>query len=159
MAIKTIAVSLAGASASLVTAKYAIYLAKQLGAKLYGIYVVDETSLHDLLKSRIFVEVEAREYEKELIEQGRNLLERIAKMAEAKGVAFEGLHLRGVIHEEVVNKAESLGADLLVMGELREVLSAKEAFFDEGERIFRESPCPVVIVKNPENVEKLYREA
>ncbi|MDP2923183.1 MAG: universal stress protein [Candidatus Omnitrophota bacterium] len=158
MAIKTIVVSLAGSAASIVTAKYAIYLAKQLQAKLFTLYVVDEKSLHDLLKTRIFVEVEAREYERDLIEQGRSLLERIHKMAQSKSVECESLLLKGVIYAEVVNKVAELNADLLVVGELREVRSLKDAFYDEGERIFRESPCPVVVVKNPENVERLYRE-
>lgn len=157
MAIKTIAVSLSGSAASLVTAKYSIYLAKQLQAKLYAIYVIDEKSLRDLLKTRIFVEIEAREYERDLAQQGSSLLERINKMAQSKSVECESLLLRGVIHTEVVNKTAELNADLLVIGELKEVLSLKEVFYDEGERIFRDSPCPVVVVKNPENVERLYK--
>ena len=70
--------------------------------------------------------------------------------------------LKGVIHSEVVNKAKELGADLLVMGDLKEVLSWQEALYSEGERIFIESPCPVVVVKNPissrSEVERLYNE-
>ena len=158
MAVRNIVVSVAGAGASLVTAKYAIYLASLLSAKLTAIYVVDEKALQDLLKSRIFVEVEAQGYERDLVNQGKRFLERLRKMAEGKGVAFDGVLLRGVVHDEVVNKAVELEADLLVMGELKEVMSRREVFYDEGERIFRESPCPVVVVKNPEEVEKLYEE-
>lgn len=156
--IKNIVVSLSGSAASLYTAKYAIYLSKQLNAKLYAVYVVDARSLHELLKSRIFVEIEAVEYERDLKDQGINLLERVKKMAEIKKVEYEGLLLKGVIHEEVVNKVSELSADLLVIGELKEVVSRREIFYDEGERIFRESSCPVVVVKNPEEVERLYRE-
>jgi nucleotide-binding universal stress UspA family protein len=58
----------------------------------------------------------------------------------------------------VVNKTRELSADLLVIGELKEVVSRREIFYDEGERIFRESPCPVVVVKNPEEVERAYKE-
>lgn len=158
VSIKTILVSLSGSIFSFITAKYAIYLARQLNAKLYAVYVVDEKSLHELLKTRIFVEVEAVEYERDLKDQGVNFLERIKKMAETKKIEYEGLLLKGVVHESVVEKAKELGADLLVIGELKEILSRKEIFYDEGERIFRESPCPVVVVKNPEKVENLYRE-
>ena len=42
--------------------------------------------------------------------------------------------------------------------ELKEMISRKEIFYDEGERIFREAPCPVLVVKNPAEVEKLYKE-
>ncbi|MFA5338293.1 MAG: universal stress protein, partial [Candidatus Omnitrophota bacterium] len=147
--ILNIAVSLSGSAASLITAKYAIYLAKQLNAKLYAIYVVDARSLHELLKTRIFVEIEAVEYERDLKDQGVNVLERIKKMAEMKKVEYESLLLEGVVHEEVVSKTRDISADLLVIGELKEIVSRREIFYDEGERIFRESPCPVVVVKNP----------
>jgi nucleotide-binding universal stress UspA family protein len=159
MAIRNIAVSVAGGIASLVTAKYAIYLAKQLNARLTVIYVVDEKALNELLKSRIFVEVEAKGYERDLEEQGKRFLERVSKMAESKQVACQGVLLKGVVHDEVVSKAKTIEADLLVMGELKEVVSRKEIFYDEGERIFRESPCPVVVVKDAEKAEELYREA
>ncbi|MGE5197864.1 MAG: universal stress protein [Deltaproteobacteria bacterium] len=155
---KNIVVAVAGAPASLITAKYAVYLAKILGAKLTAIYVVNEKVLQELLRSRIFVEVEARVYERDLEEQGRLFLERIKKIADNKYVEFEGMLLRGTVHTEVVNKARELQADMLVMGELKETFSRKETFYDEGERIFREAHCPVVVVKNPAEVEKLYKE-
>ena len=158
MAAKNIVVSLAGAAASLITAKYAIYLAKILQAKLTAVYVVNEKILQELLKSRIFVEVEARVYERDLEEQGWLFLERVKKMAANKAVECEGVLLRGTVHTEVVNKARELCADILVMGELKEMLSRKEIFYDEGERIFREATCPVMVVKNPVEVERLYKE-
>jgi len=158
MAIKNIVVSVAGGGLSLLTAKYAIYLAKIVGAKLTAIYVVDEKSLGDLLKSRVFVEVEAHSYKRELEDQGRSFLDRLKKAAENKGVQCDGALLEGVVHEQVLNKTKEVNADLLVMGELKDVLSRKELFYDEGERIFRESPCPVVVVKNSEEVERLYKE-
>ncbi|HTY45883.1 MAG TPA: universal stress protein [Patescibacteria group bacterium] len=158
MPIKNILVPLAGGPPSLITAKYAIYVAKTMAAKLTVVYVVNENVLQELLKSRIFVEIEARVYDRDLEEQGRLFLERVKKMAESKGVEFEGVLLRGVVHDEVINKARQINADLLVMGELKELLSRKEVFCDEGERIFRESPCAVVVVKNPPEVERLYKE-
>jgi nucleotide-binding universal stress UspA family protein len=158
MSIRTIAVSVAGAPASLVTAKYAIYLARILGARLTALYAVNEKVLQELVKSRVFVEIEARVYEHDLEEQGRLFLERIKRLAEAKQVEFEGVLLRGTVHLEIVNKVREIGADVLVMGELKEFLSRKEIYSDEGERIFRESPCPVVVVKNPAQVEQLYKE-
>lgn len=154
---KHIMAAVAAGSASLITAKYAIYLAKILQVKLSAVYVVDEKTLQELLKSRIFVAIEAREYEIDLEQQGRYFLERVRLMAESKKVEFEAILLRGVIHEEVINKIKELSADLLVMGDLKEVLSWKDAY-SEGERIFRECPCPVVLVKNPQEVERIYKE-
>jgi nucleotide-binding universal stress UspA family protein len=158
MALKTMVVSVAGSPGSLVTAKYAIYLAKLLTLKLFAVYVVNDRVLQELLRSRIFVEVEARAYERDLEQQGRVFLERIKKMAESKSVEFEGMLLKGVVSDEVILKTKELDADILVMGELKELSSRAEVFYDEGERIFRKSPCPVVIVKNPAGVENLFKE-
>ncbi|MFA6384656.1 MAG: universal stress protein [Candidatus Omnitrophota bacterium] len=158
MVLRTIVVSIAGSSGSLVTAKYAIALAKLLSVKLVALYVVNVKVLQDLLKSRIFVDVEARVYERDLEQQGAAILERISKMAKEKNIEFEGCLMKGVISDEVLNKTQELHADLLVMGELKEMASRADVFYDEGERILRRSPCPVVMVKNPAMVETLYKE-
>jgi len=156
--LKNIVTPLAGGPASIITMKYAIYLAKLLQAKLTAIYVIDEKAIQELLKSRIFVEIEAREYEIDMEQQSKFFMQRVKTLAENKKVEFESLILRGEVHTEVTNKAKELKADLLVIGDLKEVLSWKEASYSEGERIFRESPCPVVVVKNPQEVERLYKE-
>ncbi|MCX7927771.1 MAG: universal stress protein [Candidatus Omnitrophica bacterium] len=156
--IKNILVSVSGSTQALVAAKYAIVLARLLQAKLSVVYVIDTKALAELLRSRIFVEVEARSYEEELQQQGTIMLERIKKMAEAKSVNTEVYLLRGAIHEEVIKKVEDLPADILVLGELKDIISRTETFYDEGERIFRTAPCPVLIVKNPAMVEQLYKE-
>lgn len=159
---KNIVVPLDGGPQAIIVAKYAIYLAKLLQAKMMAIYVINEKAIQDLLKTRIFVEIEAREYEMDLEQQGRFFMQRVKALAEDKKVEFESFILKGEIPTEVANKAKEVRADLLVMGDLKEVLSWKEAFSSEGERIFRESPCPVLIVKNPilsrPEIERLYRE-
>ncbi|MDP2911805.1 MAG: universal stress protein, partial [Candidatus Omnitrophota bacterium] len=141
---KQIVVPLVGGSPSVITAKYAIYLAKILQVKVTAIYVIDEKAIQELLRSRVFVEIEAREYEIDMEQQARLFMQRVKILAENKKVELESLILKGEVHTEIAEKARELGADLLVMGDLKEVLSWKEAFYNEGERIFRESPCPVV---------------
>lgn len=158
MAVKNIMVCVAAEGISLITVKYAIYLSKVLQAKLSAMYVVNERLLHELLKSRVLVDIEAVGYEKDLEDQGSRLLERIKSMAGKKGVDCDVAILKGIVHEEIIKQANALNPDMLVMGELKEVLSLKETFYDEGERIFREAPCPVVVVKNASLVEKLYNE-
>ncbi|MEK6732709.1 MAG: universal stress protein [Candidatus Omnitrophota bacterium] len=155
---KQIVVPLVGGSPSIITAKYAIYLAKILQVKVTAIYVIDEKAIQELLRSRVFVEIEAREYEIDMEQQARLFMQRVKTLAENKKVELDSLILKGEVHTEIAEKARELGAELLVMGDLKEVLSWKEAFYNEGERIFRESPCPVVIVKNPQEVERLYKE-
>jgi Universal stress protein UspA and related nucleotide-binding proteins len=158
MAIKNIMVCVATEGMSLITVKYAICLAKMFQARLSAMYVVNERLLHELLKSRVLVDIEARSYERDLEDQGGRFLERIRSMSEKKGVACDAAILKGIVHEEIIKQANALSPDMLVMGELKEVLSLKDTFYDEGERIFREAPCPVVVVKNASLVEKLYNE-
>ena len=45
-----------------------------------------------------------------------------------------------------------------MIGDPSTTILEEETFYDEGERIFREAPCPVVVVKNASLVEKLYNE-
>jgi nucleotide-binding universal stress UspA family protein len=156
--IKNILVSVSGSQESLTAAKYAICLAKIMRAKLFAVYVIDSKVLGELLKSRIFVEAEARAYERDLNDQGNLFLERIKKMAESKAVVCETFLLSGTVSDEVVNKINDLSIDLLVMWEKKEPATRSEAFYDEGERIFRKSPCPVVIVRNSLMVENIYKE-
>lgn len=158
MGIRNIILAVAGGPASLVTAKYSICLAKLTGAKLTGLYVVNEKILQELVRSKVVVDIEARVYDRDLEEQGTLFLERIKKMAESKGVIFEGIVLKGVVHREITSTAKELNADLLVMGPLKEILSRKEIYVEEGERIFREINCPVVVAKNNDIIEQLYKQ-
>lgn len=158
MAIKNILVSLStDINSSLVTAKYAIYIAKVFQAKLIAVYVVDKKALQELVKTRIFLDVEAMEYEREIENQGKIFLDRFKNMAESKEVSFEGVEVKGVVHTEVVNKIREVNAELLIMGELKEAISIKDTFYNEGALIFYEAPCPVLVVKNREYVERLYQ--
>ena len=156
--IKKILVSIAGSEASIVTAKYAICLAKLFEAELHAIYVVDMKSLEELLRARIFVKVEEMEYEADLEEHGKRYLNCIKELAQAKGVKCNSILTKGVVHDDVVNKVKELDVDLLVIGELKQLASRIDAIYDEGEQIFREAPCSVAVVKNLKAVEEMYEE-
>jgi nucleotide-binding universal stress UspA family protein len=131
MSINNIMVCVAAEGISLITVKYALALAKIFNAKLSAMYVVNERLLHELLKSKVLVDVEARSYEKDLEEQGRRFLERIKLAAEKKGVACDAAILKGIVHEEIIKQANALNPDMLVMGELKEVLTLKETMMKE----------------------------
>ena len=105
MGIKNILVALSvDMNSSLMTAKYSIYIAKILQAKLIAVYVVDKPTLDKLVKHRIFLDVEAMEYQQEIEKEAKIFLDRFKQMAESKEVSFEGMGLKGVVHTEVINK-------------------------------------------------------
>ncbi len=154
--IKKMLVAVSGAEASIYAAKYAICLAKWLKADLYAVYVVDMKALNDLLRLKIFVKVEGLEYEHDLEKQGERYLEHVKKLGKAKGVDVSTAMIKGVVHDEIIKQIKELDINLLVMGELKEIYSRKETFYDESERIFREAACPVLIAKGEEEIDEMY---
>ena len=156
--IKKILVTIAGGDISIITAKYAICMAKSLGSELFVQYIVNMKALEDLLKAKVFVKVESMEYERELEEQGARYLTNIKELAQVKGVKVNSILSKGIIHDEVVKAIQQLRIDMLVMGKLKELLSRRDSFYDEGERIFREAKCPVLVVKGGKEIERMYED-
>ncbi len=154
--IKRIMVFIEANEASLLAARHAVSLSKIAGAELIAVYVVDVKTLNDLLKARIFVQMEEMDYERDIEEDGKRYLNHVQCLAEAKAVAVTTLLEKGDVHSVVVGKAKELGADMLVMGELDTPLSRRDSYYNEGERIFREAHCPVLVVKGEEAVQALY---
>lgn len=154
--IKTIMVFVEGNEASLIAAQYAVSLAKLIGGKIVAVYVVDVKTLKDLLRAHIFVRMEEMDYERDLEEDGKRYLNHVQGLADAKGVAMTTLLEKGDVHSIVVQKVKELGADILVMGALETPLSRRDSYYNEGERVFREARCPVLVVKGDEEIRALY---
>ncbi|GAI92163.1 unnamed protein product, partial [marine sediment metagenome] len=115
-----------------------------------------EKILAELLRARIFIKEEALDYEHDLEEDGRRYLNHIEELARAKGIECETMLLRGEVNAEVLKHVKELEIDLLVLNEMEELSSRREAFFDEKERILRKAPCPTIIVKDDEKVQDMY---
>jgi nucleotide-binding universal stress UspA family protein len=145
--------------AALDAARYAVALAKSYGARLHAIYVVNEKMLEELLSAKVFVEEEEVDLGHDLEEDGRRYLSAVERLAVSKDVEITTELLKGVVHREIVDKATQLGASLIIIGEIEEPMSRKDAFFDEGEMILRLAKCPVLTVKGDELVRNLYEKA
>ena len=63
---------------------------------------------------------------------------------------------KGVVHEEVAREVDDCSADLLIQGELGEVLSLRDSFYEEGERILRKVKCPVMVVRGRDRIERMF---
>lgn len=147
-----------GSESSILAAQMAIAMCKKYRSDLRVIYVVNENLLSELLKAKVFVQMEKMDYERDLEEDGKRYLNYIVKLADRKGLEIETVLKKGVVHEEVVREVEEHGSDLLVQGELGEVLSLRDSFYEEGERILRKVKCPVMVVRNRDRVERIYDE-
>jgi len=147
-----------GSESSITAAQFAISMARTFGSTLRVMYVVNENLLTELLKAKVFVQMEKMDYERDLEEDGKRYLNYVVKLGDRKGIKVETVLRKGVVHEEVAHEAEESGADLLVQGELGEVLSLRDSFYEEGERILRKVKCPVMVVRGRDRIERLFDE-
>jgi nucleotide-binding universal stress UspA family protein len=142
--------------AALDAARYAVALAKSYGAQLHAIYVVNEKMLEELLSAKVFVEEEEVDLQHDLEEDGKRYLSAVERLAAGKDVGITTELLKGIVHREIVDKATQLGASVIIIGEIEEPMSRRDAFFDEGEMILRLAKCPVLTVKGDKLVRDLY---
>jgi nucleotide-binding universal stress UspA family protein len=147
--IQTIVVAVSGSDASINAAKYGIIMARLLQLRLVCVYVVDTATLRELLLSKIFVEEESREYEKNLEDSGRSYLNYVQDLAAKKGVEIEKIIRRGAISTEVVQAAEEVGADMILLGGLEEGKGIHDVLSRQRREIVRNTKCSVLIVKEP----------
>jgi len=145
-----------GTEGSVTAAQYAICLARYYRAELFAIYVVNTRALSELLKARIFVKAEEQEYLRDLEQDAQRYLNHVRSLARKKGLAIETASCKGTVHQEIKSYVAQNRIDLLVMGELSQVRSRRDEFYDEAERSMRSVPCSVLIVKDEERVSQLY---
>ena len=98
-----------GSEVSLRAAEYAARLADGLGAKLFALYVVNE---HLTFRSGVHY----REFVQRLSEDGREATGRVRALAEEAGVEFEELIVLGRPDRTILDVAEEIGADPIVLG-------------------------------------------
>ncbi len=147
--IQTVVVAVSGSEASVNAAKYGIIMAKLLRLRLVGVYVVDTATLRELLLSKIFVEDESKEYEKSLEDNGRRYLNYVQDLAAKKGVQMEQIMRRGAISTEIVESAEEVGADIILLGGFEESKSIHDVLSRQRREIVRNAKCSVLVVKEP----------
>lgn len=141
---------------ALAAARYGIAIARTYGAELHAVYVVNESLLGELLRAKVFVEAEEVDLEVDLEEDGKRYLSYVGKLARDKDVNVTTELLKGIVHREIVDKATQIGATLIIIGEIEEPLSRKDAFHDEGEMILRRAGCPVLMVRGESLVDDVY---
>lgn len=155
--LKRILLYVDGSEGCITAAQFGIVLAKIHNAELTALYVVNISLLKELVKARIFIKTEEMDYEQDLEQDGQRYLRYIEELARVKGVQIKTELVKGVVNKEVTDRIESYQADLLIMGELEPVRSRTDTFHDEAELVFRKAKCSVLVVKDANHVEQLYR--
>ncbi len=155
--IKKILVVINGTEQSYNASLYSVFLAALLKCELIGVYVINEKALNDLLKVKIFIDEEKVDYEKDMENDAQRYLTQFERSASKKNIPLTKVIKKGDVHEEIVKYAQDFDVDMVIIGELKKIVSVKDVAYDEMERVLREAKVPVLIAKGKEKIEMLYQ--
>ena len=154
--ISNIVTAVTGTDASILAAKYAIVLAKQFHCKLNAVYVVDTATIKMLTLSKIFIQEEGAEYEKNLENNGDRYLAFVEELARAKNVKIEKIMRKGAIYTEVLNVVNEKKADLILLGGWERDTKTRDIIGTSHREIIANAKCSVLLVKEP-NIDQIYK--
>jgi len=124
--------------------RYAIPLAKQFGASLHLVYVVEPTIYPADLG---FGQVVYPNFEDELAVKGGEELKALARKEVGNAAPVTTAVRTGKPHQEILLEAEAVGADMIVMATHGHTGVEHMLFGSTAERIVRNSRCPVLTVR------------
>jgi len=147
-----------GTDASILAAKYAIVMSKVYQCKLNAVYVVDTATIKQLALSKIFIQEEASEYEKNLEANGNRYLTFVEELAHAKGVKLERILRKGAIYTEILSVADEKKSDLILLGGWEKDTKTRDIIGHSHREIMANAKCSVVLVKEP-TIDQIYKNA
>ncbi len=134
-----------GSESSVQAARLAFRVAKICGAAVTLLYVVDTVVMDELRKfGREHNQVQA-----ELRENGWRYLDYVTKLAEEAGLTVQTELREGEPYAEIVSLADSMGADLIVMGHVGRRGPRRILVGSVTERVIEFAHCPVLVAKAP----------
>ena len=145
-----------GSEQSITAAQYALCLARDTGASLSVLYVINTRALDDLVKASIFLMEEQEEYKRDIEADATRYLNLVTDMARRKGVAMETIIRKGSIHQEILAAVRENEFDLLIIGELSRIRSRRDELYNDAERAMRQVNCSVLIAKDEDRINDLF---
>jgi len=156
--ISNIVVAVTGTEASIFAAKYAIVMAKHYNCKLHAVYVVDTATIKMLTLSKIFIQEEGAEYEKNLENNGIRYLTFVEELAKEKDIKIERILRKGAIFTEILKVADEKDADLILLGGWEKDTKTSDIIGHSHREIMANAKCSVLLVKQP-NIDQIYKKA
>ena len=150
--VQKILIYIDGTEESITAAQYAILLAKASRAELIGAYIINTRALGDLVKARIFLKEEEEDYEKDVEADADRYMNHFLELARKKGVGVKVIKTSGNVSQEIKRLVIEKKIDLLVLGEISQIRSRRDEFYNEAERAMRSVDCSVLVVKDEERV-------
>jgi nucleotide-binding universal stress UspA family protein len=128
--------------------KYAISFAREFGAKLWVLHVVEEitqTVPFDMIQAPPLADFQA-----DMVRRAREAVTKVVPEEMRGEVQWEGMVRQGVPFYEIVRVAAEIKADLIVCG-THGLTGLKHMIFGSvAEKVVRKAPCPVLSVRHPE---------
>jgi len=154
--IKKMLVAISGSESSINGAKYAIMLAKMYKWDLSVVYVVDTSTLKELLISKIFIEEESTSFEQNLEANGHRYLDYIEELAKEKGIKVNKVLKRGGVITQILETAEEENADMILLGAWQKNRSKRDLITRFHMELLMDSKKPVFIIKE-EDIEAMFK--
>ncbi|MCG8571851.1 MAG: universal stress protein [Spirochaetes bacterium] len=154
--VKKILVAISGSNSSINASKYAIMLAKTFKWELVALYVIDTSTIKELLLSKIFIEEESDDFEKNLEANGKRYLDYVEELAKNKSVKVKKVLKRGGIASMIMETSTDEDCDLIIMGGWEVNRSKRDLISKAHMDLLMDSKKSVLIVKE-EEVENLYK--
>jgi len=131
-----------GSPASIAATRVALRLARHGHAKIYAIFVVEDSGLAGLIDRAI----DGHGSGGRLKETGTALLARVRSMAAREGVEIECATAGGEPFEQILVRADSLRPEFIVMGRTGRRGPGRALLGSEVERVLEFSDWPVIVV-------------
>lgn len=140
MSFKKILIPTDGSEYTKVAIKKGLKLAKQTGATVTALYVVDQTAFINIPMDSTTLNIYAL-----LEEEGRNALDFVKKMGAEMEVPVEIRMESGSPVKNIIELSKSF--DLIVMGTLGRGGLSKLLMGSVAEKVVRHADCPVMLVR------------
>lgn len=129
-----------GSEYSLYAASHAVYLAKECGAKLYALNVINaDLAFH--------AGIHYAESKAEMETVGKEAVYKIKALCDEHGVECEGMIVEGGPRETIVDVACKVNAGCIVMGSIGMSAIERVLLGSVSDGVIRHAKCPVLIVR------------
>jgi nucleotide-binding universal stress UspA family protein len=125
--------------------KKGIALAKQMGAEVTAMYVVDQTSFINFPMDSTIVSVYSL-----LEKEGKDAIDFVVQEGEKAGIKVNTLIEEGSPSRKIVDASKNF--DLIVMGTLGRTGISKILLGSVAEKVIRFAQCPVLVVRSDAEV-------
>ena len=126
--------------------EHALVLAQRFQAKVILLHVVEPTIYRE---NYSLTAATLEDPNQNLIAAGRERLAVLKQKVAAQGLASELLVRMGRAQSEIPDTAKATGSNLIVMGTHGDSGLKRALLGGTAERVLRQSPCPVLMVRQP----------